>query len=135
MKGKSIISQEALVLNTAKPAKRIDIRGLICPYTFVKAKLAIESIEAGQVLEVLLDHEEATRSIPKAMKELGPLGEGEGIDPEELTFRLEAATKLVPYLRLVERERLRVVLQTEEDFEEYFSSPEFNRLFESLVGD
>ena len=50
---------------------RIDIRGLVCPYTFVKAKLAIESLETGQVLEILLDYEEASTSIPRAMKELG----------------------------------------------------------------
>ena len=51
--------------------KRIDIRGLVCPYTFVKAKLAIESMEIGQVLEILLDYEEASRSIPKSMEDHG----------------------------------------------------------------
>jgi len=51
--------------------KRIDIRGLVCPYTFVKAKLAIESMEIGQVLEILLDHEEASRSIPRSMEDHG----------------------------------------------------------------
>lgn len=51
--------------------KRIDIRGLVCPYTFVKAKLAIESMEVGQVLEILLDHKEASRSIPRSMTEHG----------------------------------------------------------------
>lgn len=51
--------------------KKIDIRGLVCPYTFVKAKLAIESLEVGQVLEILLDYEEASRSIPKSMEDHG----------------------------------------------------------------
>jgi len=51
--------------------KKIDIRGLVCPYTFVKAKLAIESMEIGQVLEILLDYEEASRSIPKSMEDHG----------------------------------------------------------------
>ncbi|MBI5848334.1 MAG: sulfurtransferase TusA family protein [Nitrospirae bacterium] len=58
-------------MNTIKQDKRIDIRGLVCPYTFVKVKLAMESMETGQVLEVLLDYEEATRSIPRSMKEHG----------------------------------------------------------------
>lgn len=58
-------------LETITPDKRIDIRGLVCPFTFVKAKLAIESMEIGQVLEILLDYEEASRSIPRAMKEHG----------------------------------------------------------------
>lgn len=51
--------------------KSINIKGLICPYTFVKAKLAIEDMEADQVLEILLDYEEASRSIPKSMEDHG----------------------------------------------------------------
>lgn len=53
------------------PDKRINIKGLVCPYTFVKAKLAIEDMEVGQVLEILLDYEEASRSIPKSMEDHG----------------------------------------------------------------
>lgn len=53
------------------PDKRINIKGLVCPYTFVKAKLAIESMEVGQILEILLDYEEASRSIPKSMEDHG----------------------------------------------------------------
>ena len=53
------------------PDKHINIKGLVCPYTFVKAKLAIESMEVGQVLEILLDYEEASRSIPKSMEDHG----------------------------------------------------------------
>jgi len=49
----------------------IDIRGLVCPMTFVRAKLAIEDMEAGEVLKVTLDYPEALKSIPKSMKELG----------------------------------------------------------------
>lgn len=51
--------------------KSINIKGLVCPYTFVKAKLAIESMDVGQVLEILLDYEEASRSIPKSMEDHG----------------------------------------------------------------
>ncbi len=51
--------------------KKIDIKGLVCPYTFVKAKLAIESMELGQILEIVLDHEEASRSIPRSMEDHG----------------------------------------------------------------
>jgi len=53
------------------PDKKINIKGLVCPYTFVKAKLAIESMEIGQILEILLDYEEASRSIPKSMEDHG----------------------------------------------------------------
>ena len=53
------------------PDKQIDIKGLVCPYTFVKAKLAIEMMDVGEVLEILLDYEEASRSIPKSMQDHG----------------------------------------------------------------
>lgn len=53
------------------PDKSINIKGLVCPYTFVKAKLAIESMETGQILEILLDNDEAAGSIPKSMEAHG----------------------------------------------------------------
>jgi len=54
-----------------KADRSIDIRGDICPYTYVKAKLAIEGMKKGQLLEVLLDHEPAIRSVPKSMRSDG----------------------------------------------------------------
>ncbi|MBI4822691.1 MAG: sulfurtransferase TusA family protein [Nitrospirae bacterium] len=53
------------------PDKKINIKGLVCPHTFVRAKLAIEDMEVGEVLEILLDYPEAARSIPKSMEEHG----------------------------------------------------------------
>lgn len=54
-----------------KADKKINIKGLVCPYTFVKSKIAVEDLEVGQVLEILLDYEEASRSIPKSMEDHG----------------------------------------------------------------
>lgn len=51
--------------------KKINIKGLVCPYTFVKSKLAIETMEVGQILEILLDSEEASRNIPRSMADHG----------------------------------------------------------------
>lgn len=51
--------------------KKINIKGLHCPYTFVKSKIAVEGLEVGQVLEILLDSEEASRNIPKSMEDHG----------------------------------------------------------------
>jgi len=58
-------------LEVIVPDKSINIKGLVCPYTFVRAKLAIESLEIGQILEILLDSEEASRNIPKSMEDHG----------------------------------------------------------------
>jgi biotin operon repressor len=53
----------------------------------------------------------------------------------ELHAKLEALTTLVPYIRLVERERLRVHLKTEEEYAAFFAGDEFKRLFNDLLGD
>ena len=51
--------------------RKLNIKGLVCPYTFVKSKLAVEDMKVGQTLEILLDYEEASRSIPKSMEDHG----------------------------------------------------------------
>jgi len=63
------------------------------------------------------------------IRELGPLGGSEGLDHEALAADLEVAESLVPYLRLVERERLRVPERTEAAYEALFAGEEFDRLF------
>jgi len=64
--------------------KRLDIRGEVCPYTLVKTKLAVEEMEVGQVLEVVLDYPEAADSIPKAMLNYGnSVLKVEKINPKE----------------------------------------------------
>jgi F420-non-reducing hydrogenase iron-sulfur subunit len=66
---------------------------------------------------------------------LGPLGKAEGIDEKALKAKLEAVTKLVPYIRLVERERLRIPFESEEELDTFFTSDEFQRLFNELIID
>ena len=51
--------------------KRLNIKGVVCPYTLVKSKLAMEELKVGQILEILLDYPEAADSIPKAMLNYG----------------------------------------------------------------
>jgi TusA-related sulfurtransferase len=54
-----------------KPDKEIDIRGFVCPITFVKSKLAIEEMNVGQVLRIVLDYEGAANNIPRSMEDHG----------------------------------------------------------------
>ena len=94
-------------------------------------RLRIESLSAGEGIrfaEIMNDFSEKVRKI-------GPLGKGEGIDVEALKFKLDAVTKLIPYIRLVERERLRVRFDTVEEYNKFFSSDEVNRLFQDLITD
>ncbi|MFN3946600.1 MAG: sulfurtransferase TusA family protein [Aquificaceae bacterium] len=51
--------------------RELDIRGDVCPFTFVKSKLALEQMEVGQVLRVIVDYKPSAESVPKSMKEEG----------------------------------------------------------------
>ncbi|MDX1763076.1 MAG: sulfurtransferase TusA family protein [bacterium] len=54
--------------------REIDITGEVCPYTFVKTKLALETLSPGEVLKVILDHQPASENVPRSLQ-----GEGNEI--------------------------------------------------------
>ena len=58
-------------MESIKYDKELDIRGDVCPFTFVKSKLALEQMEVGQVLRVIVDYKPSAESVPKSMKEEG----------------------------------------------------------------
>ena len=95
------------------------------------ARLMIEFMSGGEGILFA----EVMNDIGKKVNELGPLGKAEGIDEKALRAKLEAVTQLVPYIRLVERERLRIPFKSEEEFDAFFASDEFNRLFNELIVD
>jgi len=49
----------------------LDLRGVICPYNFVKTKLKLETMERGQVLSVLLDDGDPIRNVPRSVENEG----------------------------------------------------------------
>ncbi|NAZ06458.1 MAG: hypothetical protein GU344_00615 [Thermocrinis sp.] len=51
--------------------RELDIRGEVCPFTFVKSKLVLEQMELGQVLRVVLDYPPSVENVPKSMREEG----------------------------------------------------------------
>ena len=94
-------------------------------------RLRLEWISASEGTR----YAEVMNDFGKQLKEMGPLGESEGLDAETLKLNLMAVTRLLPYAKLVERERLRVRFDKQEKYDEYFASDEFNRLFEELIVD
>jgi tRNA 2-thiouridine synthesizing protein A len=48
-----------------------DLKGEICPYTFVKSKLMLEMMESGQVLQVVVDNDESATNVPKSLTNEG----------------------------------------------------------------
>jgi len=51
--------------------EELDLRGVICPYNFVKTKLKLESLEIGDQLRVLLDEGEPIRNVPQSLTNEG----------------------------------------------------------------
>lgn len=49
----------------------IDLRGVSCPTNFVKAKLALEDVETGEILQILLDDGEPVKNVPRSLKAEG----------------------------------------------------------------
>ena len=78
---------------------------------------------------------DVTNDFTRQVKALGPLGKSEGMDENDLGSKLKAARKLVPYIKLVERERFRMPSKSKEAYHEFFTSDEFDRLFDELIGD
>jgi len=54
-----------------KVDKTIDLKGQVCPYTFVRSKLAVEKMNIGEVIEIILDHKPAAENVPKSMENEG----------------------------------------------------------------
>jgi len=55
----------------AQPDVELDLRGVICPYNFVKTKLKLEAMEKGQILLVLLDSGDPIRNVPPSVSNEG----------------------------------------------------------------
>jgi len=51
--------------------QELNLKGEVCPYTFVKTKLALEMMEPGQVLRVIVDHLPAVENVPRSVKNEG----------------------------------------------------------------
>ena len=49
----------------------LDITDVVCPMTFVKAKVAIEELDKGQIIEIRLNEGEPLLNVPRSLKEDG----------------------------------------------------------------
>jgi len=67
------------------------------------------------------------------VNKLGPLGKAEGIDQNELKSKLAEITKLVPYIKLVKKEKLASRLESPEEYDKLFTKDEIGRLFSEVI--
>ena len=94
-------------------------------------RLRLEWVSASQGIRFA----EIVTDFTARLRELGPLGSGEGMDQNALKLKLEAIRKLLPYIKLVEREKLRVRFESKAEYEKFFASDELNSLFNELLDD
>ncbi len=100
-------------------------------------RLRLEWVSAGEGIRFANIMNEFGRQI----EEMGPLGKSEGVDRVVLRLRLQEIAKLVPYIKLVQTERLRpprslrVPGEQEERYREFFDSEEVKRIFKETILD
>jgi tRNA 2-thiouridine synthesizing protein A len=59
------------VKDVMEATHKLDLRGEVCPYTFVKTKLALEEMKPGEILEVTVDHAPAVENVPRSVENRG----------------------------------------------------------------
>ena len=92
-------------------------------------RLQIEFMSSGDGIILA----EKINDFAKKVKALGPLGKAEGIGEKGMKLKLDAARKLVPFIKLVERERLRITPKSEKAYRDLYASDEFDTLFTDLI--
>jgi len=58
-------------MDKKNPNKKINLSGVCCPINFVKTKLILETMNPGEILEVLLDNGEPMINVPRSVKNEG----------------------------------------------------------------
>jgi coenzyme F420-reducing hydrogenase delta subunit/Fe-S-cluster-containing hydrogenase component 2 len=92
-------------------------------------RLSVEFMSSGEGIHF----SEVVDGFCKKVKDLGPFGKGEKIDEDELKSKLEEVRNLIPYIKIVKRKKLASRLENKEEYDEFFTSDEVDRLFREVV--
>jgi F420-non-reducing hydrogenase iron-sulfur subunit len=90
-------------------------------------RLSIEFMSSGEGILFT----DAVDDFCKKVKQLGPLGEDK--DADELKSQLSEVRKLVPYIKIVKRDKLASRIENKEEYDALFSGQEIERLFTEVV--
>ena len=92
-------------------------------------RLRIEFMSGGEGILFV----DVINDFSKKVEALGPLGKGEGIDENELKVKIQEVSKLVPYIKMVKREKLGSRLENREAHDALFTRDEVDRLFREVI--
>lgn len=76
---------------------------------------------------------ETVNSHVQHMRELGPLGAAEGMDPETVKSKLEEMIKLVPYFKILYKDKLGSRLKSPDEYGGFFTRDEIETAFRDVV--
>jgi len=92
-------------------------------------RLRIDFMSSGEGILFTDVVDEFTQQV----KELGPLGQSDENDKEEILANLEDVRKLIPFIKLTAREKLASRLENEEEYEGLFSLDDIEALFSDVI--
>ena len=92
-------------------------------------RLRIDFMSSGEGILFTDVVDEFTQQV----KELGPLGQSDENDKEEILANLEDVRKLIPFIKLTTREKLASRLENEEEYEGLFSLDDIEALFSDVI--
>lgn len=92
-------------------------------------RLRIEFMSAGEGIHFA----EVVDQFSKAIQEMGPQGDSDQASGEELKARLKEVARLVPYIKIMEREKLSRRLAGGQGYAELYSAEEIEQLLGQKV--
>ncbi len=54
-----------------RPNRELNLKGKICPYTFIESMLALEEMKPEEILRVVVDYPPAVCDVPRSLKNEG----------------------------------------------------------------
>jgi len=92
-------------------------------------RLRIEFMSSGEGM-VYVD---VANDFVRQVRELGPIGKAEGLSEDELASKLAEVRKLIPYIKIVKRDKLEARLESKEEYAGYYTSGEIDQMFSEVV--
>jgi len=75
---------------------------------------------------------ETVNDFTKKVREIGPLGKGEGLDEGTLKSKINDMMKVIPYIKIAKREKLAVRLTNPDTWADHFTKEEIEALFRDM---
>ncbi len=69
--GEKSFAISAMGTSGLQVSRELNLKGKVCPYTFIESMLALEEMATGEVLRVIVDFPPAVCDVPRSLKNEG----------------------------------------------------------------